>query len=107
MPREHDVFISFAEPDRKLANILHELFNAVGISSYFAPEALRKTPHDWEDGILRKGLRQSDCFVPIFSKHSLNRKWVIFEAGAATALGRKIPFAEFYTLRTGGYQGAH
>lgn len=90
MPKEHDVFISFAEPDRELAKLLHELFKAVGISSYFAPEALRKTPHDWEEGILKKGLKQTSCFVPIFSKYSVDRKWVIFEAGAATALGSKI-----------------
>jgi hypothetical protein len=87
---EFDVFVSFAESDRELALKLVALFKAVQMKAFFAPVELPKnSPEDWEKGILEKGLKKSRCFVPIFTKTSINRKWVLFEAGAAAAL--KLP----------------
>ena len=84
---EFDVFISFAEADRDLALKLVALFKAVQMKAFFAPVELPKnSPQDWEKGILENGLKRSRCFVPIFTKNSINRKWVLFEAGAAAAL---------------------
>lgn len=108
--KAHDVFISYAEPDSKLAKLLHDLFEDLGISAYFAPEELRTTPHDWEKGLTHGGLKQCAFFVPIFSKHSIDRKWVLFEAGAAMSLGMKV-----FATRTEGitreevqqFPGAH
>lgn len=90
MSKEHDVFISYADPDQELARLLQQLFHAVGISAYYAPDGLPRSPHDWENGLTQRGLKQCDFFVPIFSRHSIDRKWVLFEAGAANALGKRV-----------------
>lgn len=89
--KKHDVFISFAEPDRMLAEKLSELLRALGLSWFFAPRNLpRDSPNDWQKGILEEGLEQSRCFIPIFTRQSLHRRWVLFEAGAAAALKLKF-----------------
>lgn len=87
----YDVFLSFAEPDRELAKKLHALFSAAKLSCYFAPKDLPKeTPEEWQKGILQQGLKQSRCFVPVFTRQSLIRRWVLFEAGAAAAHNLKF-----------------
>ncbi len=74
-----------------LAEDLRALLSAAKLSSFFAPKSLPKeTPQEWERGILDEGLRQSRAFVPLFSRQSLSRRWVLFEAGAAAALRLKF-----------------
>ncbi|MBI5094145.1 MAG: toll/interleukin-1 receptor domain-containing protein [Candidatus Hydrogenedentes bacterium] len=85
-----DVFISFAQPDKDLANKLRALLTAVDLTWYFAPEDLPRSDGDWEENILKDGLKESRYFLPILTRESLHRSWVLFEAGAAAAL--KLPF---------------
>lgn len=93
--KTYDVFVSFAEPDRVLAEKLCELFRAVGLKPFFAPKnLLRVAPSDWQIGILDKGLKESNCFLPIFTRESLQRRWVLFEAGAAAALKLTFKIAQ-------------
>ncbi len=87
-PRKYAAFISFAEPDRPLADLLHQVLSHVGLPSYYAPKEIPpKTPTRWQKGILDDGIRKSDAFILICTKESLSRSWVLFEAGAAAALG--------------------
>jgi hypothetical protein len=85
--KEYDVFISFAEPDREIAEILSKILAHVGLSSYYAPKVLpKKSPAQWQTKIIDEGIRKSNCFIPIYTQASLSRSWVLFEIGAATAL---------------------
>jgi hypothetical protein len=87
-PREFAAFISFAEPDRPLAEMLQRVLSHAGLPSYYAPKVVpANTPARWQRRILDDGIRKSDSFVLICTKESLSRSWVLFEAGAAAALG--------------------
>lgn len=82
-------FLSFADTDRALVAELRELFSDVDLKTYFAPDNLPKggTPA-WKDAILNS-IRNSSCFVPILTRNSISRPWVLYECGAADIL--RIP----------------
>jgi TIR domain len=85
-PIKYDAFISYADPDIDLAQDLNELFEAAGLKTFFAPKNLPKmSAQNWEKDILENALKKSRCFVPIFTRESLKRRWVLFESGAAAA----------------------
>ncbi len=84
--KRYAAFLSFATPDRALVQAVHDLFSSVDEDTYFAPKDIpRSGSPKWRAQIL-DGIASSVCFVPIYSRHSLNRKWVLYESGAATAL---------------------
>jgi hypothetical protein len=90
MQNTYAAFISFAQPDKELAEALHKLLTHVGLTSHYAPKDLpEKLPTGWKKGIIEVGIRKSSSFILICTKQSLNRSWVLFEAGAAAALGVK------------------
>lgn len=87
--KEYAVFLSFADPDRELATALHDLFNGLDLKAHFAPRDLpAQGSPDWRAAILA-ALRESACFLPLITRHSLRRPWVLFESGAAEAFGLK------------------
>ncbi len=106
--KEYDVFISYAEPDKALAKTLHDLLAELGLRSFFAREDIGKImTSGWRKSIFKQGIKKSYCFVPIWTRESLNRTWVVFEAGAAEAIASVhclctkvagITDAEIYTI---------
>ena len=85
--KRYAAFLSFANQDRDLVKMVYGLFGDVGLPTYFAPSNLPQhgTP-DWRHAIL-DAVRDSASFVPIVTRHSLIRSWVLFESGAADAAG--------------------
>jgi len=87
-PKEYAAFISFAEPVRSLAETLQRVLSYLGLSSYIASKAIpERRPDRWQKRILDDGIKKSSSFILICTKESLSRSWVLFEAGAAAALG--------------------
>ena len=84
--KKHAAFLSFADPDRDLVKELHELFSNIGFSTYFAPRRLGETGSpEWRQEII-KGIRTSHCFIPVYTRHSIGRPWVLYESGVADAV---------------------
>ncbi len=85
--KEYAAFLSFADPDRDLVTCMFELLREVGLEAYFAPKNLPKSgSQPWKDAILQ-AIRNSACFVPILTRNSLHRPWVLYESGAADVTG--------------------
>ncbi len=83
--KKHDAFLSFADPDRELAECLSNLFSELNKAPYFAPLDLPKagTPQ-WQKVII-SAIRQSHAFLPVYTRHSIRRPWVLYESGVADA----------------------
>lgn len=88
--KEYSVFISFATSDAVLAQHLFGLFQDLRETAYFAVENLETTSggEEWRNNVIN-GLKSSQCFLPIYTPRSVNRKWVVFETGMAEAYGLK------------------
>jgi len=85
--RKYVTFLSFADPDRELARLLSQLFAQTSAYVYFAPDDLPKagTP-EWRKEII-SAIKQSSSFLPIYTRHSLRRPWVLYESGVADSVG--------------------
>lgn len=80
-------FISFAEPDKELAENIHFLFKELGYKTFFSKKQLTEVGGtEWRKEVIN-GIKNSTCIIPICTQKSINRKWVLFELGAAEALG--------------------
>jgi hypothetical protein len=85
--KQFTAFLSFADPDRPLVKAIHDLFWEMREPTYFAPVELPATGSTgWREKIL-EGIRNSYSFVPIYTRHSINRKWVLYESGVADCIG--------------------
>ena len=87
MPQQHTyaAFLSFAYPDKELVKCLSNLFKQVGKDVFFSPQELPKAKtEEWRTSI-KDAIRESTCFVPIYTRHSLRREWVLYESGVADA----------------------
>ena len=81
--KKYAAFISFASPDRDLARILHHFLKKyLKVDSFFAEANLPREDDDWVEGI-RGAVMDSWCFVPILTRSSLSRPWVLYESGMA------------------------
>ena len=82
------VFISYSYDDHEYAEKLREALAELDIISGFDPiettsgETVRKT--------IRKRIEAADAVVVLISKGALASSWVMFELGAAEALGKKV-----------------
>lgn len=87
MEKKNIAFLSFADPDRDLAKSISQLFWQLGESAYFAPVDLPKSGSPkWRDAII-SAIKSSNSFVPIYTRHSLRRPWVLYESGVADSVG--------------------
>lgn len=85
--KQFTAFLSFADPDRPLVKALNDLFWQLREPTYFAPIELPATGSPaWREKIL-EGVQSSCCFVPIYTRHSISRKWVLYESGVADSIG--------------------
>ena len=87
--KTNTTFLSFADPDRELARELSQLFALVKEYAYFATEDLGRagTP-EWRKEIIRQ-IKKSHSFLPIYTRHSIGRPWVLYESGVADSVGLK------------------
>jgi hypothetical protein len=87
--KTNTTFLSFADPDRELAKQLSQLFDLMGEYAYFAAEDLGRagTP-GWRKEIIKQ-IKNSGSFLPIYTRHSIGRPWVLFESGVADSFGLK------------------
>lgn len=67
---QHDVFISYTQPDRSLAFRIHEMFQARGLVSWIAPSASNGVPvgKGFEKEIV-DAIGASKAFVLVYSDH--------------------------------------
>jgi hypothetical protein len=84
--KQFTAFLSFADPDREIVGALHDLFWHMREPTYFAPSELPRTGSPaWREEII-KGIHRSYCFVPIYTRHSIQRPWVLYESGVADSI---------------------
>jgi len=102
--KKYNVFISHISENEPVARKLQEYLKAV-----FADEIdvfVSGDPHsipagqDWFTTII-DGIRKCNCMIILCSPQSVERKWIHFEAGAATVLDRKIILLCFAGLGPG------
>lgn len=90
MQSSHDVFVSFADSDREIAIKLRELFRIVNLSAYVAPVDLPRVGEPRWRTEIAKAIKDSAVFLPVFTKRSVNRRWVMYELGVADCAGKKV-----------------
>lgn len=85
--KTNTAFLSFASPDEKLAEALDKLLSLVGEHAYYAPNDLGEagTPK-WREEI-KAQIKDSHSIVPIYTRNSIGRPWVLYESGIADAYG--------------------
>ncbi|ONI84895.1 hypothetical protein ALI22I_30985 [Saccharothrix sp. ALI-22-I] len=82
-PDHPDVFLSFAGNDRDSARLLAKEFGARGFTSFV--DELSIEPGADLLLAINQGIEESDRFVLLWSRHTVNRKWVAAEWTAALA----------------------
>ncbi|MGD0078122.1 MAG: toll/interleukin-1 receptor domain-containing protein [Sedimentisphaerales bacterium] len=85
--KTHIAFLSFAEPDKELAECLSKLFWLMGKKVYFAPGALHRSGSTAWKNAIRSAIQDSQSFLPVYTRHSIRRPWVLYESGVADAVG--------------------
>jgi hypothetical protein len=86
----YDVFLCFADEDEDLAKQLQEVMQALGLSLYAVPVKHHAGGMEQNFGTLRDHMERSRIFVPLFSRHSLQRPLWSFLTGIAASLGKII-----------------
>lgn len=97
--RKHTVFISYASPDRDLADYLARDLEAEGVSVW--SDRSIEPGQNWLEGI-EEGLRKAEFFVVVISPASLNSEWVNFEAGVALSRDPSSPHRRLLPVLTRG-----
>lgn len=85
MPKRFRAFLSFANPDKALAEAMYHLFHLLGHRTFYAPIELPGVEigsAEWRSSIVQ-AIKDSDVFIPIYSRRSVHRTWVIYESAVA------------------------
>lgn len=81
--KKYITFISYAEPDRQLAENISRLFDLLDHQAYIASDNLPKAgTSEWRHEIIR-AIRSCHSFLPVYTHHSVRRPWVLYESGVA------------------------
>ena len=83
-----DIFISYAREDQTKAKFLAEVFTQQGWSVWWDRSIL---PGEEFDKVIESQLTSSKCVVVLWSRHSLNSKWVRDEAAMADQYEKLVP----------------
>ncbi len=83
-----DVFISYANSDRDVAERLVSALRASNVSGWLDKADI--AAGDSIPSAVRAALKGSKAVLVLLSPRSLQSEWVQFEIGAAEALGKKI-----------------
>ncbi|HMK81739.1 MAG TPA: toll/interleukin-1 receptor domain-containing protein [Xanthobacteraceae bacterium] len=84
---KRSVFISYSPRDAGLAKRVERVLRDLGVDALDIRE-----PHageDWRKAV-QSAIRRSDAMVLIASPHTLASSWLLYETGAAQALGKRI-----------------
>ena len=88
----YNVFISHIHENETVAKRLKDYLISIfsdRVSVFISGDPENIPPgQDWFATII-DGIRKCDCMIILCSHESVERKWIHFEAGAATALGKK------------------
>jgi len=90
MERSYDAFVSFADSDRELALKLKALFKVAGLEAYVATQDLAEAGEPRWRREITTAIRSSAVFVPIYTRRSLDRRWVMYELGVADCAAKKV-----------------
>src|SRR5436305_379689 len=82
------VFISYSHRDVGVAKQLANNLRRLGLKA-FDPASEIHAGDDWRKGI-QTAIKQSDALILIASPEGLASSWVLYEAGAAEALGKRV-----------------
>jgi transcriptional regulator with XRE-family HTH domain len=88
--KSHAVFFCYADNDEEIALLLREILIASGLTIHAAQVKHFANGDDGLFDTLRCHIERSDFFVPVFSRHSLDRPLWAFFTGVAAATGKKI-----------------
>lgn len=88
--KKYIAFLSYADTDKELAKAISRLFQSLKEEVFFASESLdrRDGGVEWRKSLIN-AIKRSHCFIPIYTRHSIRRPWIMFESGAAEAYGLK------------------
>ena len=84
----NDIFISYANADRAVAQSLADALDALGWSVWWDREIPFGKPFDQ---VIEEELNAARCVVVLWSKDSVRSRWVKAEAAAAADRDRLIP----------------
>ncbi len=83
-----DVFISYSRSDREVAKVFADAFAAQGWSVWWDPEILVGTQYD---KTIEDELDRAKCVVVLWSKRSVESRWVRSEASKAVERSALVP----------------
>jgi Zn-finger nucleic acid-binding protein len=88
IPQTYDIFISYAAGDAAIANELKSDLEHQGLKCFMAEKDIA-VAEEWQPTI-RAALTGSKRILLLLTPRSLNRPWVLMEAGGAWALGKPL-----------------
>jgi TIR domain len=83
-----DIFISYARVDREIANVFAAAFAAEGWSVWWDPEISYGTQFD---KVIEQEIARAKCVVVLWSKHSVESRWVRTEASDGNQRSILVP----------------
>lgn len=83
-----DIFISYARPDRKKAELLANAFSERGWSVWWDREI---PPGKAYDEVIENALSSARCVIVLWSEESVSSRWVKTEAAEGAARGILVP----------------
>ena len=105
---QHAAFISYSHEDEQLAQTLKNLIDicmkalSYHFDAYLAAGELSKSGSQSDREDISEALAESLAFVPVLTRNSIHRPWVLYEAGIARGVG--IPSHPVRTAAIGTVQ---
>jgi len=84
-----DVFLSYARADAATSVIIKDVLESLGLTVFYDSETI-ETGQEWPDA-LDSELREAKVIVGVWSKLSLDRKWVRIECNLGMERGILVP----------------
>lgn len=84
----HRIFLSYAMDDRAAAERLHDLISKYPAVNIFTTQTL-SAGENWQ-AKLRDEISKCSVFLVLLSPNSVDSNWVLYELGAAWAMGKPI-----------------
>lgn len=78
---ELEVFLSYSHKDKKIAALVKNLLQILGLKAFMAHDDIKPTA-EWEGFIIDK-LKKCNVFVPILTKNFYESEWTDQESGAS------------------------
>jgi hypothetical protein len=85
---KRSVFISYGHRDSALAKQLTNSLRRLGLRA-IDPTRETRPGEDWRKEI-QSAIKEADALIVIGSPHGLASSWVLYETGAAEALGKPV-----------------